>query len=63
MREQALADEEERIERYRKENARRRHNFVPFIFQLLQVVSLPCAKRKKRRGEGIERRAGGIGRR
>mmetsp|Transcript_13866 Transcript_13866/g.32935 ORF Transcript_13866/g.32935 Transcript_13866/m.32935 type:complete len:363 (-) Transcript_13866:243-1331(-) len=35
----ALADEEERRVRYEKENARRRHNFVPFIFQLLQGLA------------------------
>ena len=29
----------EKAERYAKENARRRHNFIPFIMQLLQGLA------------------------
>ena len=36
---QALADEEEKAGRYAKENARRRHNFIPLIMQLLQGLA------------------------
>mmetsp|Transcript_40594 Transcript_40594/g.83036 ORF Transcript_40594/g.83036 Transcript_40594/m.83036 type:complete len:366 (-) Transcript_40594:416-1513(-) len=36
---QVVGEEEERACRYQRENARRRHNFVPFIFQLLQGLA------------------------
>jgi len=36
---QKLADENEKADRYTKENARRRHNFIPFIMQLLQGLA------------------------
>jgi len=34
-----IADEEEKMKRYRKENARRRHNYIPFIVELLKILA------------------------
>ena len=34
---QLLDMEDEKFQRYARENARRRHNFIPFIMNLLQV--------------------------
>mmetsp|Transcript_42828 Transcript_42828/g.67138 ORF Transcript_42828/g.67138 Transcript_42828/m.67138 type:complete len:113 (+) Transcript_42828:275-613(+) len=39
----ALAEEDDKVARFRKENARRKHNFIPFIIQLLRGL----AKKKK----------------
>jgi len=35
----SIAEEEEKFERYRNENARRRHNYTPFIVELLKVLA------------------------
>ena len=40
---QVLAEEDDKAARYAKENARRRHNFIPFVMHLLQGL----AKRDK----------------
>jgi ubiquitin carboxyl-terminal hydrolase L5 len=34
-----IQEEEEKWERYRKENVRRRHNYVPFIVELLKILA------------------------
>jgi ubiquitin carboxyl-terminal hydrolase L5 len=36
---QVVAEEDERARRYRAENARRRHNFIPFIMALLRGLA------------------------
>lgn len=34
-----IASEEEKTQRYRIENARRRHNYTPFIVELLKILA------------------------
>jgi hypothetical protein len=36
---EALKDEEAKMARYHKENCRRRHNFVPLIFEMLSALA------------------------
>lgn len=36
---QLLDNEKSKSARYKKENARRRHNFVPFVIELLQNLA------------------------
>ena len=34
-----IADEDVRMSRYREENVRRRHNYIPFIVELLKILA------------------------
>lgn len=34
-----IQEEEEKWDRYRKENVRRRHNYVPFILEMLKILA------------------------
>ncbi len=34
-----IADEDLKADRYRKENVRRRHNYIPFIVELLKILA------------------------
>eukprot|EP00029_Vermamoeba_vermiformis_P014620 TRINITY_DN9731_c0_g1_i1.p1 TRINITY_DN9731_c0_g1~~TRINITY_DN9731_c0_g1_i1.p1 ORF type:complete len:320 (+),score=121.13 TRINITY_DN9731_c0_g1_i1:188-1147(+) len=36
---EVIATEESKVQRYKLENARRRHNFVPFLFNFLKVLA------------------------
>lgn len=39
VQEEVLADDRQRRERYRLDNERRRHNYIPFILELLSLAS------------------------
>lgn len=34
-----IAEEDDRAEQFRKENIRRRHNYIPFIVELLKILA------------------------
>ena len=54
-----LAEEEEKRKTWRKENIRRRHNYLPFIVQLLKGLAsqgelVPLYERAKEKAEARE---------
>lgn len=51
-----IADEERKMKRYKMENIRRKHNYLPFIMELLKILSekgqlLPLVEKAKQKAE------------